>query len=134
MDFLGAPYPIEKTPKGFLCTQTGVNQIKSDLLTLLLTNPGDRVMLPAYGTALSSLIFEQNDTEVADAAKQMIIDSINQWEPRVTIQQIEVGVGSSDLNSEDDGTQTEHILGIKILFYDPENIQEVQELKLEVPL
>jgi phage baseplate assembly protein W len=48
MNFLGAPYPIIKSPRGLLRTQSGINQIKSDLLVLLLTEPGERVMLPEF--------------------------------------------------------------------------------------
>ena len=56
------------------------------------------------------------------------------WEPRVVIQQIDVNAGSDSLNEFDDGTENQHILGISILFYDPENIKEVQQLKLDLPL
>jgi phage baseplate assembly protein W len=136
MKFLGAPYPIERHPRGFFHTQEGVNQIKSDLLVLLLTTPGERVMLPDYGTPLKELIFEQNDAVVVKKAREMIINSIRTWEPRITVENIEIGVPS--LANEYDQPRQDvldgHILGIRITFFDPENIQEVQELRLEVPL
>jgi len=132
--FFGAPYPITKNPRGLLRTQNGVQQIKSDLLVLLLTNPGERVMLPGYGTPLRKLMFEQNDQTVIMMARQMIIDSIKTWEPRVTVQQLEVGFADDDdLHPNEEGSK-EHILSIKINFVDPENIKEVQNLALEVPL
>lgn len=135
-NFLGIPYPVVKNPKGFFHSQFGVDQIKSDLLVLLLTNPGERVMNPAFGTPLRKLLFEPNDTIVRDAAKTMIANSIKQWEPRVAIQQIDVAssVDETSLNSSDDKSEKEHILFIRILFIDPQNIKEVQELTLEVPL
>lgn len=136
MDFLGAPYPIVDHPLGLLHTQRGINQIKSDLLILLQTNPGERVMLADFGTPLKRLIFEPNDRIIVTRARQMIIDSIRTWEPRVTVQQIEVRVGAdeNDLDSADLKQDIGHILSIKIMFFDPENIKEVQELRLEVPL
>jgi phage baseplate assembly protein W len=136
MKFLGAPYPILPNALGLLHTTNGVDQIKSDMLVLLLTNPGERVMLPAFGTPLKKLIFEQNDTVVAAQARQMIINSINLWEPRVAIQQIQVSsvIDPKELNSADDKTEVGHILSIRILFIDPDNIKEVQQLSLEVPL
>ena len=100
-DFLGAPYPIVKTARGLLAAQTGVDQVKADLLQLLLTNPGERVMLLDYGTPLRELIFEPDDSSLDD----------------------------NDLRQD-----TRHILMIKILFFDPEDISALQELKLEVPL
>jgi hypothetical protein len=136
MNFLGAPYPITKNPRGFFATQNGVNQVKSDLLALLLTYPGERVMLPLFGTPLNDLIFDPNDTQLSEKARQMIINSIAMWEPRVTIEQIEVtnDFDVNSLDSSDTRQDLPHILGIRILFYDPENIQEIQELKLDVPL
>jgi len=134
--FAGLPYPTRKTPLGYWYSQTGVDQIKSDMLTLLLTNPGERVMLPEFGTPLRRLIFEPNDETVALEARTMIIESLLRWEPRVAITNVEVSntVDENSLNNEDDNSQTEHILFVRIIFIDPENLAEVQELTLQVPL
>lgn len=134
--FLGAPYPIINTARGLLATQRGVDQIKADLLQLLLTNPGERVMLPNFGTPLREIIFEPNDSIATEQVRDMIINSIRTWEPRITIEQIDV-LSQADQASLDDNDpleDVEHIMMIRILFFDPENITEVQELKLEVPL
>lgn len=134
--FLGIPYPIRSNPKGFLYSQDGVDQIKSDLLVLLLTNPGERVMSPFFGTPLRKLIFEPNDFQLQMEAKNMIIASIKKWEPRIAIQNIEVksSYDQDSLNKQDNLTESEQILSIKIIFVDPQNIKEIQELILEVPL
>lgn len=136
MEFLGLPYPIIKTPRGLLATQRSLDQVKSDLLCLLLTNPGERVMLPDFGTPLRELIFEPNDEILNTRAKEMIINSIKLWEPRITVGQIEVSstIDRESLDSEDRLENLENILLIRILFYDPENIKEIQELRLEKPL
>jgi phage baseplate assembly protein W len=90
MKFLGFPYPVVSNPRGLLATQGGVDQIKSDLLCLLLTNPGERVMIPDFGTPLRELIFEPNDDVLVNKAREVIITAIKTWEPRVTIDQIEI--------------------------------------------
>lgn len=135
-NFLGVPYPIRKTLQGFFYSQSGINQIKSDLLVLLLTNPGERIMTPAYGTPLNKLLFEPNDPLLQVTAKNMIANSIAAWEPRIKVEQIQVQskVDKESLNSLDNKQELEHILSIKIMFIDPQNIKEVQELLLEVPL
>lgn len=130
MKFLGAPYPIKKTSLGLLPTQNGLNQIKSDLLILLMTNPGERVMLPEYGTGLHTLLFEPNDEEITEKAREMIINSINTWEPRVVIKEIDVNIGSSSYSPDD----LHHVLKIRIDFFDQDEIQEVQSLTLNLPL
>lgn len=134
--FLGVPYPIIKTPMGFLYSQHGIDQIKSDMLVLLLTNPGERVMNPEFGTPLRRLIFEPNDAKLRTQAKNLIIDSLKKWEPRVAIQnvQVESKADKNSLNKADDKQELENILSIKIIFVDPQNIKEIQELLLEVPL
>ena len=136
MKFLGAPYPILPHPLGYLHTQSSLDQVKSDLLILLLTNPGERVMLPLFGTPLKDLVFEPNDAELEDRARQIIIDSIKTWEPRITVSQITVSskVDPNMLNPTDARQDDDHILSIIIDIFDPENIKEIQQLKLLVPL
>jgi len=151
--FKGCPYPIVSHPLGLLHTQWGVDQIKSDLLVLLLTTPGERVMLPNFGTPLKKLFFEPNDVIIVNEARQMIADAIQAWEPRVAISGIDVSIGIDNLDHSSfegvdpptnanliggDYTNTmndnDHVLAIRISFFDPENIQSVQQLVLEVPL
>ena len=134
--FLGYPYPITKTPKGYFHSQDGINTIKSDLLQLILTNPGERIMNPEFGTPLKRLLFEPNDFSARLQARNIIIDSINKWEPRIVIDKIEVSskIDQSSLNRFDDKSELESILFIIILFRDPEDLATVQELVLEVPL
>jgi phage baseplate assembly protein W len=134
--FTGLQYPLVTGPKGLLAKKTGVDQIKADILQLLLTNPGERVMLPTFGTPLRTLMFEQNDVVLEQAARQMIIEAINTWEPRVSITNIEVTsrVNREALHPNDSLDQIDNVLGITIQFIDPENISQVEELRIEKPL
>lgn len=132
--FIGFPYPIIDNPRGYFFKQHDLEQIKADMLILLLTYPGSRIMLPDFGTPLDDLIFDPNDATLASKARAMIINSIKLWEPRVAIDQIEVTTTADDLNAQDDLSEAGAILMIKIAFIDPQDIQNVQELRLEVPL
>ena len=93
-------------------------------------------MLPQFGTPLRTLQFEPNDPLVIQQAKTMIANSIKMWEPRVTIKDITItnGMAASELNPLDTLTEQNSILGISISFFDPENISDVQQLQLEIPL
>lgn len=138
MNFLGAPYPITKHPLGLFRTQKGIGQVKSDLLVLLLTEPGERVMLPEFGTPLKKFLFEPSTSSLVDSVKETIANSIKMWEPRIAVSQIEV-TNSADsieksLNENDTKEDVGHILLVRILFTDFDNIRQVQELKLELPL
>jgi phage baseplate assembly protein W len=136
--FLGLQYPLVSTPRGTFAQKNGIDQIKADLLQLLLTHPGERVMLPDFGIALRDLLFDPNDAALEIEARRMIFEAIQKWEPRVVISLENIYVSSvptdDDLNPDDPKDQSDHVLSIKIRFFDPENIDEVHELRLERPL
>jgi phage baseplate assembly protein W len=134
--FIGLQYPLVKNPRGLLAQKNGVDQIKADVLQLLLTNPGERVMLPNYGTPLRKLIFEPNDDGLIAEAKKIISDSINAWEPRIVVTNIEVSnkINNNLLNEYDTKEETDNILYINIKFVDPENISIIEELTIQRPL
>jgi len=136
LKYPGIPYPITKNPKGFFFTQDGIDQVKADMLILLLTNPGERVMLPSYGTPLRKLMFEPNDPRLILEAKNIIARSLKMWEPRVAITQIEVKNGLDEYSRplEEDKTESDAVLLIRILFVDRAKIDQINELKLEVPI
>lgn len=134
--FIGLQYPLVKTARGLMAQNSNVAQIKADLLQLLLTNPGERVMLPEFGTPLRKLMFEPNDVGLEIIAKQMIAESISKWEPRIVISNISVtsNFDPNNLNENDSGEDIDAILGISILFIDPENISQIESLTLQLPL
>lgn len=134
--FLGLQYPLEKVPRGLMAQKRGVDQIKADLLQLLLTNPGERVMLPTFGTPLRELFFEPNDPTLELEAQRLISEAIIMWEPRVQIQNIQVTsrVTAEDLNAEDTADEIEAILSVKIAFHNPDDISQIEELAMELPI
>jgi len=138
MNFKGAPYPITRHPLGLFRSQGGVNQVKADLLVLLLTEPGERVMLPSFGTPLKQFFFEQNDSVIVDRVRAVIAESIRTWEPRIAVTAIDVTNSRRDmapsLNPMDNRESLDHVVFIRIQFTDFEDIRNIQELKLEIPL
>ena len=130
----GIPYPISKSPLGYLFSQEGIATLKSDLIQLLLTNPKERVMLPSYGTPLRKLLFSSNDAALVAETKRIIANSIESWEPRIVISQIDITNGresssenANELNSND------HVLSISISFFDPQKIDYVEVLTIQLP-
>lgn len=135
MDLYGAPYPIVKTPQGLLAPVTGSDAIKADLLQLILTNPGERVMLPDFGTPLRALLFEQNTSALAETVRQTLIAAISEWEPRVVVTNITVqneGTYADEGSSPQDNTNNN--LYISIEFATPDKIQAIEQLTLSLPL
>jgi phage baseplate assembly protein W len=135
MILYGTPYPIVKTPQGLLSPVKNYDAIKADLLQLLLTNPGERVMIPDFGTPLRNLLFEQNTANLAQNAKTMIIEAIRSWEPRIAVRDITVknqGTMYDQGISDPDSFGNE--LYISITFSTPDNIKETDTLVLQLPV
>lgn len=139
MELLAAPYPITPSPLGALRTVGAEPGIKGDLLQLILTNPGERVMMPNFGTPLRRLLFEQNTVALYEQAKSMILDSIRTWEPRIVVRSLTVmstdnGPKKELSSSISDYLSNPYILLIKLQYSILTNIQQVQNLVLQVPL
>ena len=56
---IGVAFPLDEENM-FTGTETFIEQVKHNLLNLLLTYPGERVNLPKFGVGLKNLIFEQD--------------------------------------------------------------------------
>ena len=53
--------------------------VKGEVIQLLLTNPGERLFLPAFGGGLRRLLFEGNDDAAAEVAKAVITQALRRW-------------------------------------------------------
>jgi phage baseplate assembly protein W len=134
MELLGCPYPIVKTPLGLLPTVYDIQAVKADLMQLLLTNPGERVMMPDFGTPLRNLLFEQNDPTIYDKIRSVIIASVAQWEPRIVVTEVEVtdDKNQSGAIAELNNANSNSVY-VMINFYLPNKIQASERLVLKLP-
>ena len=73
----------------FIPTYTTRAQTKANLLNYLLTNRGERVFRPNFGSNLRALLFENIvDAEIEDL-QDIIQEDIRRFFPNVTVKQIE---------------------------------------------
>jgi phage baseplate assembly protein W len=93
---IGITLPIQIGNTAFNQSFKTTEQIKSNIKNLLLTKRGERVMQPNFGSGLQELLFDFNDTELADKIEETITSAINHWLPYVTIQQIDVQSSNND--------------------------------------
>jgi phage baseplate assembly protein W len=68
----------------------GFADIRESLQILLRTAPGERVMQELFGCDLSSQQFEEIDQELMSRIERLIEDAILEFEPRVTVESVEV--------------------------------------------
>ena len=88
----GINFPFRDSRRGdFLeLTQLEAQQVKSDLIHLLLTRKGSRYYLPEFGTRLYEFIFEPLDGETFGVLRGEIESAINTFIPNLTIQSIKI--------------------------------------------
>ncbi len=64
--------------------------IRSSLEILLVTRPGERVMLPDYGCNLEELLFEPLTTTMKTYMKDLIQTAILYHEPRIDVNRVDL--------------------------------------------
>jgi phage baseplate assembly protein W len=84
-------------PGVFNSTYSTKDQIKSNLVNLLLTDIGERVMNPTFGCNLKRFLFEGITDENLDALTNSLSDSISIFIPEVTVTNIIV-IPNTDYN------------------------------------
>ena len=88
---IGVAFPLDEVNL-FKGTKTIKEQVKSNLINLLLTEQGERVNEPDFGVGLKNLLFEQNINK--EVLEEKISFQINFYIPEISL--ISVSVGSID--------------------------------------
>jgi len=84
-------------PGVFNSTYTTKDQIKSNLVNLLLTDIGERVMNPNFGCNLKRFLFENINDINSENIKNAVLESITYYIPEITITSI-ILTPNSDYN------------------------------------
>jgi phage baseplate assembly protein W len=77
-------------PGVFNSTYTTKDQTKSNLINLLLTSEGERVMNPNFGTALRRFLFEGITDNNIESLRNSLLNSITTYIPGITVTDISV--------------------------------------------
>lgn len=83
---------------GDLGKKVDVNAIKQSVKNLLLTRYFERPFQPQLGSPIYQLLFEPLDSITAASIKQAIERVLQNFEPRITVRQLEV-VANDELNA-----------------------------------
>ena len=97
--------PLERVSQGFkdismsfqsnplnndLIAMKNVNAITRSIRNIILTTPGEKFFDPDFGSNVSKLLFENVDDITASQIQEEIEFSINNYEPRVKLINVEV--------------------------------------------
>jgi phage baseplate assembly protein W len=84
---IGVSLPFDG-PVAFNSTYSTADQIKSNLINLLLTSKGERLYLPDFGCDLKSILFEGIDDTTLNTLRNYIYTNVSTYIPEITIIEI----------------------------------------------
>ena len=76
--------------EGQVAWSAGPLNIRQAIQIILLTEPGERIMLPDFGAGLKRFLFEPNTVTTHRLIQQEITEALEQWEPRINLKSVSV--------------------------------------------
>lgn len=76
-----------------LALVAGPDKVRQSILAILDTEPGERVMRPDFGCGLRRFLMEPNTVATRALIRHDVELALATWEPRVTIDRVEVVAG-----------------------------------------
>tara|TARA_R100000234_G_scaffold98722_1_gene67287 strand:- start:1948 stop:2376 length:429 start_codon:yes stop_codon:yes gene_type:complete len=98
--YIGLELPLTHTKEGyFKRTKTALEQAKSNIKNLLLTNKGERLGNPNFGTNLISLVFSQENTDLESRVEEEIRASMSEFLPNINIVNIQTNFSDENMST-----------------------------------
>jgi phage baseplate assembly protein W len=117
----GLAFPFNLDPQtGGIAQSSGARKIRENLVHLLLSGIGERVMQREYGGGIRQLVHDPNNDALRAIVQHQIGKAIGKWEPRVLLQNVGV-------------TQQEGTLMIEVQYVERQT-QQLQTVTVPVSL
>jgi phage baseplate assembly protein W len=112
---------------GFALTQTIHETGKQNLRMLVLTNPGERVMIPDFGAGIRQMLFEQQSPGVLEMVKERIISQVKKYLPYIKIANVRI------FNASDSKSQNQNFNAVSVIIdYSIPKVRINDSLRLNV--
>jgi phage baseplate assembly protein W len=85
---IGVSLPFNGPAGPFNSTYSTQEQAKYNLINLLLTNKGERVFNPEFGTDLRPVLFEPITEDIVSLIQSIVTTSVNTYVPEVVVSDI----------------------------------------------
>lgn len=92
----GIGFPPRIGPDGRLAWSEGEANVRESIRIILMTELNERVRLPGFGGSLGLYLFEPNTVTTRHLISDRIIKALEQWEPRILVQSVDVDPDPSD--------------------------------------
>ena len=90
--FRGVGYPIGRVIPSPVVIESELQEITSSVIQILNTGLGERVMYPEFGSRLQELLWDPLDTFIERDIQYEVRKSLQLWEPRIDILQVEFDI------------------------------------------
>mgnify|MGYP003648911838 CR=1 FL=1 len=82
----GVVFPLEITEENAGYKLADLKQtVKFNLKNIILTNPGERILIPDFGVGILSALFERSSFELINVLRERIVDQIGVYASYLTI-------------------------------------------------
>lgn len=92
----GISFPPRIGPEGRVVWSEGEANVREAIRIILMTEQRERLRLPDFGGSLRRVLFEPNTVATRHSIQDRIARALEQWEPRIQIQAIEVEPDPAD--------------------------------------
>jgi hypothetical protein len=92
----GIAFPPRIEAGGSVAWSEGEANVRESIRVILLTEPGERTLLPDFGGGLRRSLFEPNTTATRQLLRDRIVKALGRWEPRVAVESVEVEADPDD--------------------------------------
>jgi phage baseplate assembly protein W len=86
---IGISLPFN-APSAFRSTYDFKEQLKYNLINLLLTNKGERILNPNFGTDIRKQLFNQMVDDSFEILKADILNTIKVYIPEITVERLDI--------------------------------------------
>ena len=95
----GIAFPPRIGPDGRMAWSAGETNIREAIRIVLMTAPGERLRRATFGAGLEEYLYEPNTTTTRRAIEERIRRSIGTWEPRVSLESVDVDEDPTDASA-----------------------------------
>jgi phage baseplate assembly protein W len=92
----GVSFPPRVGPDGRITWSSGAQNIRECIRVILLTEPGERVMLREFGGGLRRFLFAPNVVSTHRLIEEAIRQAVGRWEPRIRLNDVQVEGAEDD--------------------------------------
>ncbi len=92
----GLAFPPRVGRDGRVAWSEGEDNVREAIRILLMTRPGERLFIPDMGAGLDRSLFEPNTVTTRQSIKDRITRTLQQWEPRIVVESVDVDADPSD--------------------------------------